>query len=142
MSSPTQPASFRQPRRVGVFSVLCLRRKTTTSSRLAVDPRLGEIAAVCEGNDFTPSSAEYSLPRLHELILEPWDACGLKVHTVSGKKKLLASPRISLALLSHLGWTKSAAPHVQRCLELGGARNKWPTIRQGVTSNCCETRKL
>ena len=55
-------------------------------ARLAIDPRLGEIAAACEGDDFTQASAEHSLRRLHELIRDAWAACGLKVHIVSGKK--------------------------------------------------------
>ena len=110
-------------------------------ARLAVDPRLGAIAAVCEGDDFTQASAEYSLRRLHELIREAWDACGLKVHIVSGKKPL-ASPRTSrIAFLSHPGWTKSAAPFVQRCIGLRIARTKWPTMRRGVISKRCEVRK-
>ena len=55
-------------------------------AHLAVDPRLGEIAAACEGDDFTQASAENSLRRLHELIRDAWAACGLKVHIVSGKR--------------------------------------------------------
>ena len=116
-------------------------KKNDFVAQLAVDPRLGEIAAVCEGDDFTQASAEYSLRRLHELIREAWDACGLKVHIVSGKKPL-ASPRASrIAFLSHPGWTKSAAPFVQRCIGLGIARTKWPTMRRGVISKRCEMRK-
>ena len=54
-------------------------------AHLAADPRLREIATVCEGDDFTQDSAEFSLRRLHELIRDAWGACGLKVHIISGK---------------------------------------------------------
>ena len=41
-------------------------------AHLAADPRLREIATVCEGDDFTQASAEFSLRRLHELIRDEW----------------------------------------------------------------------
>ena len=60
-------------------------KQNNFAAHLAADPRLREIATVCEGDDFTQDSAEFSLRRLHELIRDAWGACGLKVHIISGK---------------------------------------------------------
>ena len=55
-------------------------------ARLMVDPRLGQISALCDDAKFTQKSAEFALHSLHELIRDSWQACGLKVHKTTGAR--------------------------------------------------------